>query len=101
MLVQRPGPPPNGSRITRTLPAATVHRKEPMQSRRRSGRIGSGSLLQEDCMVYRTILGLDLGKFKSVCCVLSADAPQTPAFETVQTTPATLHDLLAKHAVGG
>ena len=51
-------------------------------------------------MGYRTILGLDLGKFKSVCCVM--DAPTgAHAFETVATTPAALHDLLARHAAGG
>ena len=43
-----------------------------MQSRRRSARIGDGSFPQEDCMGYATILGLDLGKFKSVCCVMDA-----------------------------
>ena len=38
-------------------------------------------------MGYATILGLDLGKFKSVCCVM--DAPTgAHAFETAATTPA-------------
>ena len=48
-------------------------------------------------MGYATILGLDLGKFKSVCCVMSA-ATGDHAFETVQTTPAALHELLVRHA---
>src|SRR3954471_16071624 len=78
--------------------ARPVRSREPMQSRRRSARIGGGSLPQEDCMGYSTILGLGLGKFKSVCCALNVAAPNAPAFETVQTTPATLHDMLAGHA---
>jgi transposase len=48
-------------------------------------------------MGCRTILGLDLGKFKSVCCAMDA-AGGGQAFETVQTTPAALHELLARHA---
>jgi transposase len=48
-------------------------------------------------MGYATILGLDLGKFKSVCCVMDA-ATGAHAFETVATTPAALHELLVRHA---
>ena len=48
-------------------------------------------------MGYATILGLDLGKFKSVCCAMNM-ATGDHAFETVQTTPAALHELLAHHA---
>lgn len=48
-------------------------------------------------MGYATILGLDLGKFKSVCCAMNA-ATGAHAFATVQTTPAALHELLAQHA---
>ena len=48
-------------------------------------------------MGYATILGLDLGKFKSVCCAMNT-ATGDHAFETVQTTPAALHELLARHA---
>jgi hypothetical protein len=51
-------------------------------------------------MGYATILGLDLGKFKSVCCVMDADSGRH-AFETIPTTPATIRDLLARHAAGG
>ena len=47
-------------------------------------------------MGYATILGLDLGKFKSVCCAMDA-ATGAHAFETVQTTPAALHELLVRH----
>jgi len=42
------------------------------------------------------IIALDLGKFKSVCCVMDA-ATRESAFETVQTSPALLHELLVKH----
>jgi hypothetical protein len=48
-------------------------------------------------MGYATILGLDLGKFKSVCCAMNM-ATGDHAFETIQTTPAALHELLAHHA---
>jgi hypothetical protein len=48
-------------------------------------------------MGYATILGLDLGKFKSVCCAMDA-ATGRYAFETLASTPATLHDLLMRHA---
>lgn len=47
-------------------------------------------------MGYATILGLDLGKFKSVCCAMDA-ATGRHAFETLPTTPATIHDLLTTH----
>jgi len=47
-------------------------------------------------MGYATILGLDLGKFKSVCCVTDV-AARAHAFETIQTTPQVLRDWLAKH----
>src|SRR3954468_20308753 len=69
-----------------------------MQSRRGSARIDGGpSTTKEDCMGYATILGLDLGKFKSVCCVMDA-ATGRHAFETLATTPAVIHELLARHA---
>src|SRR4051812_45392545 len=68
-----------------------------MQSRRRSGRIGGGSLPQEDCMGYATILGLDLGKFKSVCCVMDAGTG-SHTFQTLSSTPAMIHDLLTRYA---
>jgi transposase len=53
-------------------------------------------------MGYATILGLDLGKFKSVCCVMDAGTGRH-AFETLASTPATIHDLLTRHlaAAGG
>ncbi|HEV2296044.1 MAG TPA: AAA family ATPase, partial [Tepidisphaeraceae bacterium] len=54
-------------------------------------------LPEEDCMGYATILGLDLGKFKSVCCVMDAVTGRH-AFETLATTPAVIADLLARHA---
>ena len=47
-------------------------------------------------MSYSTIVGLDLGKFKSVACVMDV-ASKAQTFETIQTTPAVLHDWLAKH----
>jgi transposase len=47
-------------------------------------------------MGYATILGLDLGKFKSVCCVMDA-VTGGHAFETLASTPATIHDLLTRH----
>jgi transposase len=48
-------------------------------------------------MGYATILGLDLGKFKSVCCVMDASAG-AHRFETLATTPDALHELLVRHA---
>src|SRR5436305_8487685 len=69
-----------------------------MQSRRGSARIDGGpSTTKEDCMGYATILGLDLGKFKSVCCAMDA-ATGRHAFQTLASTPASIHDLLTRHA---
>ena len=48
-------------------------------------------------MGYATILGLDLGKFKSVCCAMDV-ASGRHAFETLATTPATINELLTRHA---
>ena len=47
-------------------------------------------------MGYAKILGLDLGKFKSVCCVMDA-VSGCHAFQTLASTPATIHDLLTRH----
>jgi len=47
-------------------------------------------------MGYATILGLDLGKFKSVCCATDV-ATKTHAFETIQTTPQVLREFLSKY----
>jgi transposase len=47
-------------------------------------------------MGYATILGLDLGKFKSVCCATDV-ANKTHAFETIQTTPQVLREFLSKY----
>ena len=47
-------------------------------------------------MGFHTILGLDLGKFKSVCCVMNVST-HAQTFVTVQTTPQGLHDLLTLH----
>ena len=44
-----------------------------------------------------TIIGIDLGKFKSVACVLDARS-RRHAFVTFDTTPAALRELLAAHA---
>lgn len=41
------------------------------------------------------IIALDLGKFKTVCCVMNA-VTRDIAFETVQTSPASLHELIVK-----
>jgi transposase len=51
-------------------------------------------------MGYATILGMDLGKFKSVCCAMDA-ATGEHGFETVATTPATIKALLMRHAAAG
>jgi hypothetical protein len=48
-------------------------------------------------MSFHTILGLDLGKFKSVGCVMNV-ATREQTFETIQTTPAVVHDFLVRHA---
>jgi len=47
-------------------------------------------------MSYSTILGLVLGKFKSVCCATDV-ANKTHAFETIQTTPQVLREFLSKY----
>jgi transposase len=48
-------------------------------------------------MVYATILGTDLGKFKSVCCAMDAASGEHD-FQTLETTPAAVKTLLVKHA---
>lgn len=44
-----------------------------------------------------TILALDLGKLKTVCCVMDP-ATRQHAFQTIEMSPANLHDLIARHA---
>ena len=48
-------------------------------------------------MGYTKIIALDLGKFKTVACVMDA-ATREHAFETIAMSPAALRDLLALHA---
>lgn len=47
-----------------------------------------------------TIIALDLGKFKTVACVMNA-ATRAHEFATVPTTPAALHELIAARAGTG
>ena len=43
------------------------------------------------------IIALDLGKFKTVACVMNA-ADRGHVFETIEMSPQAVHDLLARHA---
>ena len=51
-------------------------------------------------MGMRQIIALDLGKFKTVACVMNA-ADRSHIFETIEMSPATLRDLLARHSTDG
>jgi transposase len=48
-------------------------------------------------MGLRRIIALDLGKFKTVACVMNA-ADRTHVFETIEMSPQAVHELLARHA---
>lgn len=48
-------------------------------------------------MGHLKILALDLGKFKTVCCVMDA-ATRDHQFETIEMSPQHVHDLIVKHA---
>lgn len=50
-------------------------------------------------MGFDSIIALDLGKFNSVACLLDART-RRHRFETLATTPQTLHDFFAAHAGG-
>ncbi len=54
-------------------------------------------LPQEDCMGTHRIIALDLGKFKTVACVMNA-VDRSHVFETIEMSPAAVHDLLVRHA---
>jgi hypothetical protein len=62
--------------------------------------MGDGTLATS--AAARTILALDLGKFKSVACVLEAEAEAErgsgggPRFETIATSPSAVAELLAE-----
>jgi len=43
------------------------------------------------------IIALDLGKFKTVACVMNV-ADRSHVFETIEMSPAAVHELLARHA---
>ena len=43
------------------------------------------------------IIALDLGKFKTVACVMNA-VDRSHVFETIEMSPAAVHDLLVRHA---
>jgi len=47
-------------------------------------------------MGFAKIIALDLGKFKTVACVMDV-ASRAHAFETIEMSPADVHDLLARH----
>ncbi len=48
-------------------------------------------------MGMRQIIALDLGKFKTVACIMQT-ADRSHIFQTIEMSPATLHDLLVRHA---
>ena len=48
-------------------------------------------------MSMRRIIALDLGKFKTVACVMNA-LDRSHVFETIEMSPAAVHELLARHA---
>lgn len=48
-------------------------------------------------MGFETIIAIDLGKFKSVACVMNVST-RRHQFATVDTTPTALHELLVRHA---
>ena len=50
-------------------------------------------------MGFAKIIALDLGKFKTVCCVMDV-ASRAHAFETIEMSPADVHDLLVRHVTG-
>ncbi len=47
-------------------------------------------------MDYLKIIALDLGKFKTVACVMDT-AARTHAFETIDMSPANVHGLVVRH----
>jgi transposase len=47
-------------------------------------------------MGFATIIALDLGKFKTVCCLMNV-ATRTHTFETIDMSPLNVHDLVARH----
>jgi transposase len=53
-----------------------------------------------EATVTATILAIDLGKFNSVACILDP-ATSEHRFETIATSPSTVHDLLAEEMRGG
>jgi len=48
-------------------------------------------------MGMRRIIALDLGKFKTVACVMNA-VDRSHVFETIEMSPTAVHDLLTRHA---
>ena len=48
-------------------------------------------------MSMARIIALDLGKFKTVACVMNA-VDRSHVFETIEMSPTAVHDLLARHA---
>jgi transposase len=49
-------------------------------------------------MGFDSIIALDLGKFKSVACVIDDTRTRRHRFDTLDTTPQRLHDLFVAHA---
>lgn len=47
-------------------------------------------------MEFARILALDVGKFKTVCCVMDV-ASRTHSFETIEMSPMNVHDLVTRH----
>src|SRR6476620_2209806 len=76
-------------------PAGPLQRTHaiPLPIREDRGR----SLPQEDCMGTHRIIALDLGKFKTVACIMNT-ADRGHVFETIEMSPQAVHDLLARHA---
>ncbi len=76
--------------MCRAGPVQRTHAIPPLtgEDRRQSSTKG-------DCTGFATIIALDLGKFKTVACVMDT-ATRTHTFETILMSPATVHDLLTR-----
>src|SRR5436305_11154 len=68
-----------------------------MQSRRGSVTILGGPYQRSDCMGYHTILALDLGKFKSVLCVMDVATRSHRFVAGVESSPVMIRQELSKH----
>jgi hypothetical protein len=86
----------NDTRRVRTRPQQRTHAIPQLIGENQLRCSTKGCSTQGDCMSYATILAIDLGKFKSVLCIMDV-ATRTHRFLSIESTPQLIRQTVQQH----